>query len=599
MNFSPLKLSHLKETILTTAHRYPIIMVLQGIATLCALFNLMIFDFDQSFESVSFEGFRWALIIAAGLPLYVGYFLWFESQDWSMRLSRSLIFALTIALHIYIGQHIYQLSEDSNGYQEPFWMLSWLIIIHLFSVLLPFWNARPLADFWSFCYWMFSNFIASTFYIGLIYAGIALGLSAFQLLIYQDLDPKFYFFFLILLVGIFHPLFFLSSAPQDNQTSVMENALLRLQRVQQWILSPLVIIYLSILYLYAGKILFQASLPKGWVSIWILLFSCIGVLNWLLGQFFESTPTGSSWKITSRKFFWYLLPLIVLLWIAIGYRLLEYGLTEVRAIVVYLAVFLSINALYFGFVSKVKIIFLPLSLLIIALIYQNGGPLSAKSLSFSSQMKQWNQIKNAPNDNTYDDAKNVLRYLSSYHSEKAAEYCLQCDSAFIQPGFVNNYEWANEQLNESKLTFKEDTSEVAISSYVRVESKGPINILGYSECIPISNQTPDEYQAFGDEITAYIRIENVSDPAHQNERLAIILSKQSEVIHTAFIGNLQAELEKKIESERINGETFVREKFSIDFDFDGKSYRFVTSDIGYDVSEQKIYNIQGYLLRKN
>jgi hypothetical protein len=329
------------------------------------------------------------------------------------------------------------------------------------------------------------------------------------------------------------------------------------------------------------------------------LFSCIGVLNWLLGQFFESSPTGSSWKITSRKFFWYLLPLIALLWIAIGYRLLEYGLTEVRAIVVYLTVFLSINALYFGFVSKAKIIFLPLSLLITGLLYQNGGPLSTKALSFSSQMKQWNQIKNAPKDNTYNDAKNILRYLSSYHSEKAAEYCLQCDSAFIQPDFVNNYDWANEQLNESKITFKEDTSEVTISSYVRFESNGPINVSGYSECLPISNQSPDEYQAFGDGTTAYIRIENVSDLAHQNERLAIVLSKQSAVIHTAFIGNLQAELEKKIESDRINGETFVREKFSVDFVFDGKPYRFITSEIGYDVADQKIYTIDGYLLRKN
>jgi hypothetical protein len=58
-------------------------------------------------------------------------------------------------------------------------------------------------------------------------------------------------------------------------------------------------------------------------------------------------------------------------------------------------------------------------------------------------------------------------------------------------------------------------------------------------------------------------------------------------------------LEKKIESERINGETFIREKFSVDFVFEGKSYRFITADIGYDVADQKIYTIDGYLLRKN
>ncbi|MBK9634277.1 MAG: DUF4153 domain-containing protein [Bacteroidetes bacterium] len=43
----------------------------------------------------------------------------------------------------------------------------------------------------------------------------------------------------------------------------------------QFILMPLVIIYLVILYLYGGKIIFQGHLPIGWVSNLILTFFCI------------------------------------------------------------------------------------------------------------------------------------------------------------------------------------------------------------------------------------------------------------------------------------------------------------------------------------
>ncbi len=594
MNFSPLKLSQLKWSILTTAHRFPIIMALMFVATCCAIWNLVILDIDGINESVSFEGFRWAIILGSGLPLYVGFFIWHENQQWSMRIPRALIFAAIIGIHIYIGQHILEFDPDSNNRQQPFWILSWLIIVHLIPVVLPFWNARRKEDFWSFNYWMMKNFLASSFYIALIYAGIALALSATQLLIYKDLSPKFYALFFFLLVGIFHPIFFLSSAPQEEETGNSEATLLPLQRIQQWILSPLVIVYLTILYLYAGKIIFTATLPKGWVSIWILLFCCIGVFNWLLGQPFK-TEFSSKWSITSNRFFWYIIPLIVLLWWAIGYRLLEYGLTEVRAIVVYLALFLSFITLYFGFAPKTRIIVVPITLLMVTFLFQHGGPLSAKSLSFHSQMEQWNNIKEQSNAYTANEAKDVLRYLSRYHPEQAALYCLQCDTNSLHVEIVEDYDWAANQMESAKLSFKEDSIETSVNRIVRFENNQSIALSDYQEMIEINTQESDVH--FSDGLSARIITENIDDPEHQNETIQIQFRNKEGVVHSAFIGQMKEKIKLSVRSTAHSND-LICEYFTIDFAYNDNQYRFITTELNYDQDSDQLYYMKGHLLLK-
>ena len=203
MNFSPLKISQLASTIKNTAIRFPLIMGLMTCASLFALNNLWMLPKDGANQS--FEGFRWAIILGAGLPLYIGYNIWYEHQSYSSRFTNGAILGLTVLIHLYIGHHILELNAETVNENEPFWIISWLIIIHLYPALLPFLKGRKLTDFWSFNHWMFSNFIASTFHILLIYAGIELALGGIQLLLFEDLSWKFHITFLILLIGIFHP----------------------------------------------------------------------------------------------------------------------------------------------------------------------------------------------------------------------------------------------------------------------------------------------------------------------------------------------------------------------------------------------------------
>ncbi len=593
MNFSPLKIAQLGAAIKNTSLRYPFIILLMAFATFLALFNLWIIN--EHGNDQSFEGFRWAFILASGLPLYVGYFIWYENQTFSKRIYNAALLALTIGIHFYIGQHIYSLDIESSSNHEPYWIMSWLIIIHLYPSILPFFQSRKLKGFWNFNHWMFSNFIASSFYILLIYAGIALALGGIQLLLFENLNWKAYLTFLFLLIGIFHPIFFLSSAPSDDEEELGSTNLLALQRIQQWILSPLVVIYLSILYVYMGKIIVQQTLPKGWVSIWILLFSIIGLLNWLLARPFVS-ENASKWSMTSRRFFLYLFPLIGLLWYAILYRLLEYGLTETRAIVVFIAVFLTAVSLIFFWKPKTHIIAIPSILLVIAFIYINGGPLSASQLSYQSQLRQLEKIKNEPHTFTAEHAKDVLRYLSDYHPKQVNEYCFQCDSASISD--VEDFYWSITQIEKCDLKFKEDSNVVTEDelSQLYINNEGPISIAGYSEIVPINNIDDIWDHSFSNGTKAKIIADVVSNPDHENEILQILISDNDKNSQSFFMGNQLKEIVEywKREQQPWN----IGKKIVFDFNFQGKGYRFISTYIVYEVDSKRVSRIDGYLLQK-
>ena len=93
-----------------------------------------------------------------------------------------------------------------------------------------------------------------------------------------------------------------------------------------WILTPALLIYTAILYLYFITILVSWSLPKGGVAYLVFAFTLMAVIvdacqpllkrrvyDWFFGRFSLIA-----------------LPALVMFWIGVCYRIREYGLTEAR-----------------------------------------------------------------------------------------------------------------------------------------------------------------------------------------------------------------------------------------------------------------------------
>jgi hypothetical protein len=270
--------------------------------------------------------------------------------------------------------------------------------------------------FWNFNQWMFSRFALSSIFTGIIAIGLGLAIGAIQLLFGMFEDGRFIAEVLITVCGIFHILFFFAGTPTElNQGNWVVDPPKPFRILVQYILVPLVVLYLSILYIYLAKILFTFDLPKGNVSIWILVFCTVGILTILLAEPFRKVESNWVGKLT-KIFYWLMLPLLVTLWIAIYTRVLAYGLTESRALVLYLAIWLTFISLYNGFYKRKSLLAFPITLFIITFLYQWGGPLSAHSISFKSQSKRTEEIMSRDNIDE-DELLSQLIYMYNLQSE--------------------------------------------------------------------------------------------------------------------------------------------------------------------------------------
>ncbi|MBX0290173.1 DUF4153 domain-containing protein [Hymenobacter sp. HSC-4F20] len=159
----------------------------------------------------------------------------------------------------------------------------------------------------------------------------------------------------------------------------------------QFVLLPLVVLYLGILYAYMGRILVQWELPEGWVSVLVLALSVAGILALLLIHPIRNAAENTWIRTFARWFYLALFPLLGLLAVAISTRIRAYGITEERYFVLILAAWLLVMATYFLVRKGQGIIWIPASLALVALL-SAAGPWGAFATAERSQLGQLREI---------------------------------------------------------------------------------------------------------------------------------------------------------------------------------------------------------------
>jgi hypothetical protein len=158
----------------------------------------------------------------------------------------------------------------------------------------------------------------------------------------------------------------------------------QLRVLVQLILIPLVCVYLGIIYAYGVRILMLGRWPTGWVT-WLLLgFCALALLCLFLAQPLADRG-GNRWlALYCRHFHVALVPVLILLFFAIGKRVQEYGLTENRYFALALGVWLSGIVLHAALDAPRDLRLLPGSLCLAALMAA-FGPWGAFEVSRKSQ----------------------------------------------------------------------------------------------------------------------------------------------------------------------------------------------------------------------
>ncbi len=239
--------------------------------------------------------------------------------------------------------------------------------------------------FWQYNEKLFTGILTALLYTYVLFAGLALSLGSVQALFDVDIKLERYTQLFFILQGLFNTWFFLSIVPKNFEALNTSKAYpLGLKIFTQYVLLPLVSIYLLILLGYLFKIIINWSLPKGWVSYLVIGFSVVGILSLLLIHPIRNNKN-NKWILTySRLFYFALLPLVGLLTVAIYTRLSDYGITENRYFIMVLAAWLLGITLYFIFSKQKNIKIIPLTLSLLAFAAA-VGPFSATNVSLKSQ----------------------------------------------------------------------------------------------------------------------------------------------------------------------------------------------------------------------
>ncbi|MBK8564474.1 MAG: DUF4153 domain-containing protein [Saprospiraceae bacterium] len=197
-----------------------------------------------------------------------------------------------------------------------------------------------------------------------------------------------------ILAGVFNTAYFLAHFPRqfDFSADVAEHQAMEatghytasFKNLTKFILIPIALIYFLILYAFSMKILVTWELPQGWVGKLVLGFSVAGIFTYLLNYLLVKYDDSQLVKAYKRWFFFVLLPMVVLLFVAIGRRISDYGVTEARYVVATSGVWLLLMSLYFIFSKKDNIKFIPISLAFFSLLTV-VGPFSAFRASERSQ----------------------------------------------------------------------------------------------------------------------------------------------------------------------------------------------------------------------
>jgi hypothetical protein len=418
-----------------------------------------------------------------GIPIHYAAVIAIESNS-SIRFRPWLFLALGVVIHVLIITHLL-LSKDFPENMRVTICIFYFITSHLLASFLPFLVGMRKDLFWNFNQWMFSRFALSSIFTGIIAIGLGMAIGAIQLLFGVFEDGKFIGEVLITVCGIFHILFFFAGTPTElNQGSWVVDPPKAFRILVQYILVPLVVLYLSILYIYLAKILLMFDLPKGNVSIWILVFCTLGILTILLAEPFRNMESNWVGKF-AKIFYWLMLPLLVMLWIAICTRVLAYGLTESRALVLYLAIWLTFISLYNGFYKRRSLLAFPISLFIITFLYQWGGPLSAHSISFKSQSRRTEEIMSRDRIDE-EELRSQLYYMYYNQSEHTDWFELNQLPVKVQGG-VSSYDLVSDIIDSDRFRNKLIIEQSQVvnnadgsSSYVNVSLR-EIPIQGFNE----------------------------------------------------------------------------------------------------------------------
>ncbi len=452
------------------------------------------------------------LLLRLGITFALGISSQFALKMLAQRIKNGLVWQLTGILFL-IGFFFVFPSEEKNFSEVyGFIIVPTFILSHLLVAFISFTkNENEETNFWQYNKNLFINLFLTAVFTGVLTSGVQLAILAVQELFNFDFKGEIYletFATLSILGSTSIFLLFNESGLEYLEKEGSYPVVLKF--FTQFILIPLLIIYVVILYFYCLKITINWELPRGWVSYLVLAYSIVGIFALLLVHPLHKEKA-KSWIILFSKIFYYtLIPLILLLFVAIFTRVLQYGYTEARYFVLLISVWLTTVVFYFIFFKKATIKFIPISLFafgVIALIFPYFNAFSVSKRSQENELKQIltnNKLMvnglidfKAPiADSLKNEVESKFEYLSQRSDKEYLKTYLDTKTkALVEKdkywynGLFKNVTYTNKEVdNYVRIYTKKNTYEIKEYQYIlNSENRGNIETTIGKDLIKITN----------------------------------------------------------------------------------------------------------------
>ncbi|MGE0354591.1 MAG: DUF4153 domain-containing protein [Gemmatimonadales bacterium] len=454
---------------------------------------------------------RLAMVSALGLPLGVALTLFAERWAWSGWKKTTLL-----ALGALCLAGFFQVWAGVESKHDAIRYFQLSAGIHLLVAFLPFAAVAERRGFWEYNRRLFEGFLSAAVFSLVLYLGLMIALVALKQLFGIDIPDQNYLRLWFVIAFIVDPWIFLGFAPESLPDLEAERDYPRALKVfTQYILTPLVAVYLVILIAYLFKVLATGEWPRGWIGYLVASVAVTGILGFLLVHPLRTREDEGWIRTYSRWLYVGLIPAAIMFLLALWKRVDPYGLTELRFLGLVMGAWLLGVAILYTVKRDFGIRIIPVSLaaLLLLTLY---GPVSATSLSVRSQVRRLHgllqsngltgaaTISERPGVSREDlrEISGTLRYLLEHRAAAGLQSAfgrplpeldspmeldrdVESTAARIMERMHLAYlpAWAGATEAEDVVTFRAapDSSATRISGYdyaVRVDQQSPVAYAG-------------------------------------------------------------------------------------------------------------------------
>ena len=511
-----------------SASRFPLVLLSAAIAATAGVLLP-----DSTMED-TLVGFLY--VATLGIPLFLALDLVAERLGSSARtLWINRLIAVAFLVAVYIGRQSWSETVDVLRYVQ----LS--LAAHLLVAVGPYLRVREWNGFWQYNRSLLLRFLISGVFSFVLYVGLSIALLAVDNLLGVNIEGETYFRLWCVIAFLFNTWFFVSGLPEDlAELDGWTDYPPALKVLGQYILSPLVTVYLLIITAYLGRILITRVWPSGWIGYLVSSVAVAGILSLLLLYPNEEREENRWVRNYARWLYIGLIPANAMLLLAIWKRIQQYAVTEPRYFLVILSLWLLGISLFYAFTRSRNIKVIPATLALLAIV-TFAGPWSAYAVSRRSQthrlenllerngMLVEGSVRAVPDSEAVpvDDRREivaVLSYLAETHGTASIESWFPegrlAEVDTIAGGTEPGDRW---QADERAALIAAELGVDYVESWTPGESKGfnffveqdapPLRIAGYDYVLRNRNSVGDT-----------VRIEDSPIRfAYDAERLAIVM----------------------------------------------------------------------------